>query len=319
MHVVRFFDKLYGLESKQASCLALGCLSIVTTFSRLLPHSLYVFLRRILTALLVSDPLRGEIDGQIEVLIPCAEKDNTALQYCIEGAMRNLTNVTRIVVATPASNVEGLINIFKSNPLVQVVNESQFLPQSIQDFITDEMPRQIRGWATQQAIKIWGALSSPSKATLVLDSDTILLKKRTLLDENGRQVLLAAHEYHEPYFAQLTSHWPELSGKAPCSFVAHHQVFCKEVLLEMFPGGSKDIVRWLNGGDLQATGAPFSEFESYGQFIISKQNHNYRFAKWANSSLPREILDGLPVGDSQSFLSSQFCNHFSVSVHSYNT
>lgn len=319
MNVVRFFDKLYGLESKQASRLALGCLSIVTAFSRLLPQSLYVFLRRILTALLVSDPLQREITGQIEVLIPCAAKDNTALQYCIEGAMRNLTGVTRIVVATPASNAEELINIFRSLPLVHVVDESRFLPQSIQDFIAEEMPRQMRGWATQQAIKIWGALSSPSKATLVLDADTILLKKRTFLAENGRQVLLAAHEYHAPYIDQLRSHWPELSGKAPCSFVAHHQVFCKEVLLEMFPSGSKDVVRWLKDGDLEATGAPFSEFESYGQFMISRRNDNYRFAKWANSSLPMEILDGLPVGESQSFLSSQFSNHFSVSVHSYNT
>jgi hypothetical protein len=301
------------------SSAAIASLRVAKPLVRIIPEGVYVFIRRFLSAVLISDPLQKKESGEIEVIIPCSAKDNVALQYCVSGALRNLQNVTRIVIVTPEANVGVLTAIFDAYPSVSVESEGQFLPESVQDCIKKDLPANVRGWAAQQAIKIWGSLSSNARATLVLDADTILLKSRTLFTNEGHQVLLATHEYHLPYVKHFTRNWPRVSPGAPCSFVAHHQVFSREIMIEMFPGGAKSLIEWLKSGDTQTTGAPFSEFESYGQYLYANRRFAAHLAKWGNSSLPIEILEGVPVTHSQEFLSSQFRNHFSISVHSYNS
>jgi hypothetical protein len=266
------------------------------------------FLRKLLSDIQPSNPLKSWNAPNIDVLIPCHPKDLLNLQIVLEGVKRNVMNpVHSIRLVTTKSGVARMKQEF---PHLTVECEDQYLSTPLLEFISVNVPPSRRGWIVQQVIKINGSLSSDTIATLVLDSDTVLLRPKTYLDARGRQSLSFAYEYHQPYKEHQVL---TFGGRNhPMSFVTHYQLFYKPLLLEIFPCSEKSLINWLENGNY-TLGSAVSEYDSYGEWVYLNKRKYAALSKWGNQS----ISIGLENFASYQELKDSYPKFSSISAHSY--
>ena len=313
----KFFDLLFISKGRKTSTAAIALAVAVNKVRRIFPEAIFIFVRRILASLIVPDSGSPSPTLEFEAVIPCSSKDNAIIGYCVQGLLENASGCSLVSIVTPVSNVEDIKSIFREVPQVQVFAEEAFLPKRLLEFIQTSVPPAIKGWTIQQVIKIHFAQNSSHKATLAMDADTVLLKPRRFFYGENQQLLVATHEYHTPYREHILRVWPKIYKLFELSFVPHHQLMQKELVRSMFGEDEEGILRWLAYGNF-SEGNPFSEYESYGQFLLNEMpRERYSVAKWGNASLSRSYLHGVRIEDSQAYLIALLPNHFSVSLHSY--
>ncbi len=239
---------------------------------------------------------------QIDVVIPCVEKDLLTLNLCIRGIRENGTNIRRIIVVS-------------RNPLTDEAewfNESDY-PFSFQDvaaalanhtfLLTEQLLQKgsRTGWYYQQLLKLYAPLVIPdiSPNVLILDADVIFLRPVTFLNKNYAGMYNPGFEYNPPYFQHAKRLIPRFYKCFPqYSGISHHMIFQRPVIealleeIEHHHGVSfwQIFCQLVDPQHLFHSGA--SEYEIYFNYIFARSNQvSIRKLKWKNIQKLSEIQE----------------------------
>jgi hypothetical protein len=268
----------------------------------------------------------AECDVPLEVLIVSSHKDLEVLPYTIESILNKCVNpidcVTLIVpkkALNPASRI--LENITHSTVTFCVLDEEKLVSQDFRIHLKERYGDRY-GWVLQQVLKLNYVLNCDRRGLLIVDADTILLKKTGFLQFDGRQTLLVSSELHKMYFHKLkllgfslTEPW--------ISTVTHHMLFqpslLKTALNEIHAKSAEDVIRALESKDLTPNDvlSPFSiDYELYGQWMINNERGKVSLKLTQNIELKRDLKSFEQVKEllSEDQLNLKFA---SASLHSY--
>jgi len=256
-------------------------------------------------------------NDQIDVVIPCVEKDLLTVNLCIQGIRENGANIRRIIVVSSKQ--------FTSE--AEWFDESHY-PFSFQDVatalakddpsLTKELLREgsRAGWYYQQLLKLYAPLVIPdiSPNVLVLDADTIFLNPVRFLNDHNGGMYNPGWEYYLPYFQHAAYLIP---GFYKCfhdySGISHHMIFqrpviellLKEVENQYQAPFWKTFCLLVDPNELFRSGA--SEYEIYFNYLFARTDQaSIRLLEWSNIERMSEI---------EGFKKRGF--HY-VSLHSYN-
>ena len=147
---------------------------------------------------------------------------------------------------------------------------------------------------------------------LVLDADTVYISPQVFVID-GKMVMLHSDEHHQPYF-DVYQKLIGNSARTPLSFTSHQMLFSKEKLV----GLRKRIEQihettWFDAILLNIDKnleSSFSEYETYGQWVLAHYPDEIVREYWFNKHLPRTLL-------SDDRWSRNIDNLRSISFHSY--
>ena len=249
------------------------------------------FLRSLASVSQPIDPLvRSRSLPEISVVIPFVEKDLATLEMAVLAAGQTIRNpVSEIVIATPrAPEGEGpafekaesfalLAGVIDRHPEVSLAFDEDIVGETFLSLL-QENGLSLDGWSKQQILKFKAVLGAKSAATLVLDSDTVLLTEKTWFSKDEKQILQFSEEFHRPY-RNLMKDWIGLVPSLPVSFVTHHQLMQKEFVSEIF-SGDEAFLSWCRLA--KTPGNKMSEYETYGHYVVENHPTRVEFASWSN-------------------------------------
>jgi hypothetical protein len=175
----------------------------------------------------------------LDVIIPCAKKDQPNLNRCIQSIQTYCSNIRRIIVVSSSRLTQK----------AEWFNENQY-PFSKTDVgcylggkdslearsIIKKSPEYI-GWYYQQLLKLYAPFVIPNLSSniLVVDADTIFLNPVEFLNAEGGALIAPKNEYHIPYFEHMATFLTGLRRlDVRFSGIAHHMVFQKPILEALF-------------------------------------------------------------------------------------
>ena len=197
-----------------------------------------------------------------------------------------------------------------------MLGEDSVIPENSRNALREVFGERY-GWILQQLLCVAYASSSGAEGVLLMDSDTVLTRKRSLLD-SGKQLLMVSLERHDPYYQFLNSLHP-LFGIMDDTFVTHHMIAqprqLREILELTCGGGIQDLIeKLLELADAEALSSVCVDFELYAQAMVKLHANDVVYAKWSNASAPRsEALSGVDFAR----IEQRFRDYCSVSFHSY--
>jgi hypothetical protein len=136
-------------------------------------------------------------------------------------------------------------------------------------------------------------LISETENYLVIDADTILTKSQ-VYENDGKFVLLISDEYHIPYF----NNYYKLTGQVPkskLSSVTHSMLFNKTILNNLKSHIEEyNKLNWIdsiisNIDKNELSG--FSEFETYGLWVLDNFSDKYIREYYFNKSLKQSKIE----------------------------
>jgi len=211
------------------------------------PHHL----RKLVSLMQPKNPLSNENLPIINIAIPCHSKDFHNLSLVIQGVINSVQNpIGEIQLITPVENVNQLRLL---HPECCVIADEDVLTTELQNTINAHYPPAKRGWIKQQVIKFRVTILNETVATLILDSDTMLIQPKVWIDSHHRQLLEFSYEFHDVYKA----HQETFSGSKGFlfSFVTHYQLMKKEAVIEIFGSKGEKLPLWLTSGDCSESSA----------------------------------------------------------------
>jgi Family of unknown function (DUF6492) len=237
---------------------------------------------------------RSADDSLIDIVIPCIERDLITLPFVVKNARRFLTNRTnRIYIIGP--DKFSLVDFCRLNNLV-FINENNVLPITIKDidyYSIDGCDR--RGWLFQQLLKLAADSFVEAPSYYVVDADTVLMSPQSII-ENDKIILNISDEFHKPYRAA----YERLLGEkplAPVSFVSHQMLFEKKTLAKLkekieFHTNLPWFNAIINTVDCSEISS-FSEYETYGNFLLKYYPNRIKLQYFYNFSLDRAKLKNI--------------------------
>ncbi len=222
---------------------------------------------------------------EVDIILPVIEKDLQTLPLCLRGIQEGINHPIRAIylVAPPTP---ALIRFAEANNL-RFVDEQTVLgytPKEI-GFITDKGENR-SGWIFQQLLKLSACIGT-CRHYITIDADHILLCPHTFITPDHSYVLYRSREYYPPYRRNIVQLLGECRTSVfDLSFIAHKMVFDRERVVQLQQTLSerhhttwdKAIVGSLNRSVI----SPFSEFETYGNFLHPSL---YRSLPWREKSI----------------------------------
>jgi Family of unknown function (DUF6492) len=249
----------------------------------------------------------------IDVVIPCVEKDILILPLVIESARLYVMHPIGIFFVIGPNNDQ--IKEVCARHGCQFLDENNVLPiqRGSVKYVANGIDRS--GWIFQQLIKLNADIICNSKYCLVMDADTVFVKHQSFVHQ-GKVTFNCSDEYHSPYFktySKLTGYQPGI----PLSFISHHMMFDREKLAAL-KSHIKDksgkewycaIIAALDSQEMSS----FSEYETYGNFVLKRFKESVNLEYWFNVALARkDIVENLKELEERF---SRTCK--SVSFHDY--
>ena len=168
------------------------------------------------------------------------------------------------------------------------------------------------GWVTQQLLKLSAVLMSSQRATLIVDADTILLRRRTWLAQDGRQILMAP-EWYRSLWTEDVERYLGLSKTLPFSFITHQQLMQRDLVEKLFGGDGQKLLSWALSARRR-----IAEYETYGTYLAEVYPERAVMARFGNyeAALREHVADvRTEVGFHE--LSRKLDGQLSLSVHHY--
>jgi len=221
-------------------------------------------------------------------------KDFDVLPHSVLGALRHVKNPVEaidVVSPSPQEAEAALANSVPATTPVSFVHDSDLVSEDLREELTRDLSTH-GPWATQQLIKVLMALRHSPQPTLVIDSDTVLLRDKVWLDSNGQQ-LLYFRGYTNPRYQHYMRSWGMSDIDDVRSFVTHHMLFQPEILetalLETFGSTqARTLVEAIISSARQLGFPEFSlDYELYGNVLWSQRPQNYFLDKYSNIGLAR--------------------------------
>lgn len=241
----------------------------------------------------------------IDIVIPTTNKDFSQLEKVILGARQFISHeIKNIFIVAPFSS--EILKISEKLGCIYI-NENTLTDIKKIDITYKVNGIDRSGWLYQQILKLSSDKISTQEHFLILDSDTILTKKHNFIYKN-KIIFNHSDEYHLPYYAAFRKIFG-YDKVSSLSFVCHYMLFTKKYLKEMKREmASQNNSTWekaIISNVLYNESSGFSEYETYGNFML--KNHKNRVIReyWFNisvSSIPKCVPNYIK----------------SVSLHSYN-
>ena len=277
------------------------------------------------------DPLKRIRDlPEIELIIPFVEKDLEALPLVLEHAIRNVRNpIARTVLITPKDasgtrprftrddSPKRLDALLSAHPDAVVRYDQDILGAPLLDELNERFGRGDRnaGWVTQQLIKLSAAMQSESAASLILDSDTILLSAKTWFTPRRVQLLQVANEYHSDFMRHVAMFFG-VPKTLRLSYVTHHQLMQRDVVREMFPHGSESLLEWWKSST-DPIGRDLGDYEAYGSYLVHHYPERVAFGSFGNLFSPHLTKFLKDIESTHSTPAELIPDYCSVSFHSW--
>jgi len=223
----------------------------------------------------------------IDVVIPLIEKDLQTAGVCIDALIKySLNPINKIYLVSPRTS--KIINFALSKNL-EFINEDDISPLNSKQIIDYTKSIFLTGWLKQQLIKLSvNLIPGISEHILLLDSDTILIKKQYFIC-NKHSVLKFSDEYHFRYklannFILNDSHF------SPLSYIAHHQLVHKFYInrLKIDIENMHKKKWYFVFLDAFIRYQRVSEYELYAHYIIKNHKSKYKIQYWFNCNKKRK-------------------------------
>ena len=256
----------------------------------------------------------------IEILIVAAGKDLDLLPHALKSALENSLNpIVKLTVIIPNLEKVRCEQILSSQ--ADQLNVNILLED---DLIQDDIRAELRikfkeryGWVLQQLLPLEYILKSEAKGVLLLDADTILVRKVAWLRSNNCQKMMVTFDYHRPYYEVLEK-LIECGIKPKVIFVPHHMLLQPNYLKEIFDLFNLCNVRELSKllityADERDQSPLCVDFELYAQGMMKLHRDKLELRKFSNAPVERGLFRSLPD------LYKDYSNYNSVSLHHYLT
>lgn len=281
------------------------------------------YVRRIAAATdLPIDSLPADLPlPMIDIVVVAAGKDVDMLPKVLRyGGNASRNAVRRAILVVPHHELHHVSNSLRQAGSdydfdVEVRCEDDVVSPSTRNAI-HQVPAVRYGWILQQALKLQTVVSSEAPGCLVIDADTLLLRPRTWLTADGRQVLTPTFEFQEPYYRFLSElgvlRWPPKR-----SFTSHHMLMQPSVLRSVLNRASLESVEaWVHAYlRHQSYGGArdyLNDYELYAQGLMNLEPGRVHLEKWSNVGVARSA-----AALSDDSLHGLAKSHCSVSMHSY--
>jgi len=226
----------------------------------------------------------------IDVFIPIIKKDLFILPSVISSLKKVAHNINNVYIVSPAE--KEIINFCKENH-VKFIFEEEIL--SIKKADINYRPNTIdrSGWLYQQLLKLSADIVCNSDYILLLDSDTVFLKKQVFINNNKIRLNYSKKEKHNPYIDFIYKIFPEFSI-FPYSFVTHHFFLEKNVLSEI-----KNSIKYRTNLDWHLAIidnidydelSSFSEYELLGNYYYNKYKNKVFFSDFKNIAVSEKCF-----------------------------
>jgi len=269
-----------------------------------------------------KDYLAGSFDKSIELVFVSIKKDFPVLVESIKFAKLSISKYQNggVRVIVPESEVSECEELFSKADLdgITVVSENLLItPDSLMLLRSTFKGR--ANWVLQQILKVQAVLTSTSDASLIVDSDTLLLTRRPWFSANGSQLLTPSYEYNAPYYSFLAR--LSISDQNPkYTFISHHMLMQKLELAKTFQalewGEVNDMVEYICKNASAELESPICvEYELYAQSLLRRSPNKVHFGIWGNVSVSRTFL-GRVLNSKFIMMVLNRCFH-SVSLHSW--
>src|SRR3989338_866531 len=236
------------------------------------------------------------IPEPVDVIIPCSEKDRDSLEYCIEG-IRQQEEVRRIIVVSK-ERITKNAEWFPEDRFPFTCRDiaCEICQDEAEGAAVISAPGNRMGWIYQQLIKLYSAFVIPgiSSNVLLIDADTVFLKKVRFLANRGVPLFNVGDEYHLPYFEHMAKLIPGIHRMIPNnSGITHHMLVQRSILKDLFDTVFcihhvdfwKAFCRCIEKSEMGKSAA--SEYEIYFNFVLANTNqYKLRNFFWANSTYP---------------------------------
>ncbi len=205
----------------------------------------------------------------------------------------------RKVIFVGSSELEKLVNESDLGDRAGFVNENDIIPfQDVYDCMKEvmsdilcgrELPRGLAGWYYQQFLKMKYSAICEDEYYMTWDGDTVPCKCFSMFNADGKPYFDMKHEYHEEYFITLENILPGIKKVTEKSFISEHMLFNSSYMKELIAAiesnkNIKGAVFWekiLNAIRIEHIQEnSFSEFETYGSYMMSKHPEVYDYRSW---------------------------------------
>ena len=244
----------------------------------------------------------------ITMIIPTIPKDYTRVKRDF-GLYFDYLPIKEIVFVGPAELEQAVADSvvgFERADSVRFINENDLIPYS--EFI-EGMKARIRsegfeigdnsrpGWYYQQFLKLAYASVCKDDYYLVWDSDTIPLRKISFFDQQGRPFLDTKREYNPGYFRTIKNLFG-FDKAIEQSFISEHMLFSKSLVIKMLDeicalplNGDSFFEKIMYAVDIDNMKLGFSEFETYGTWIMNRHPDYYVIREWKSMRRANIFVD----------------------------
>ena len=229
----------------------------------------------------------------LEILIVCKATDSDLLINCIIHAYAQSENpVSQISIMVPNEEISHVSSLVQSLDLgvpLEILNEDEFISTNAKKLILEKRADRF-GWILQQILVCNFLLRTHAQHVLVVDADTLILRKQIWVDNSERQILMPSLEFHKPYYDFLVSQ-SELFGTPTWSFISHHMLFQTKYFRQMMNlwGADTDLLlRSALKFSSKEEASPFDlKYEPYAQYMLNNHRSLVNLTKWSNVSLKK--------------------------------
>lgn len=305
-------------------------------FGRDLLLRFYLFLRAIIgkslqldlsrlktaTAFRVIDRKAGSFNKKIELIFVSTDKDFSLLPLSIKAGLRSVSHyeVSGVRVIVPDKSVlscNKILSALNLEKAIKVIAESNYVTQGDRKLLIETFGERAN-WVMQQVLKVNAVLDSKADGSLIIDSDTVLLRKRSWFDTNGKQLLQPSFEYNLPYY-QFLKKLNICSSNPKYTFISHHMLMQSHIFRAILSKlGFKDMSSFIQftceNADLSTESPVCIEYELYAQGLLKFFPNEFFLGSWSNVSIRRTFFGQFKTIFSQRMLSFLFN---SASFHSW--
>lgn len=221
----------------------------------------------------------------IDVLIPAIEKDLATLPYVIDAVRTHVKHpIGEILIIAPKK--QRMIEFCRAKNCT-FIDENTVLPITKKDIHYRSRTWERSGWLFQQLLKLNGDKLCTADYFLVIDADTVLITPH-LFRQKGKTIFYSRNWSQPEYFVT----YKKLMGRrasSSSSFVTHYMLFERKKLYQMKREiEAKHQKPWYSAilSSMNRTKQfAFSEFETYGNYLYSKDRGGMRIKKARNKGL----------------------------------
>lgn len=270
-----------------------------------------------------SLPASSDLDPfqcpEIEILIVCKSSDSDLLINCISHAYNQSANsVSLISIIVPNDEIQRMASLFFGINLgarVEILSEDELISTSAKKLILEKRPDRF-GWILQQILVCNFLLRTEAQYVLVVDADTLILRKQIWVDKNEKQILMSSLEFHKPYYDFLSSQ-SELFGTPNTSFISHHMLFQTKYfqkMMSLLGVNSEELLERALTFSSKEEASPFDlKYEPYAQYMLRNHRDLITLTKWSNVSLKKSL--GIDVAGQLNGQRSDLDRYNSLSLH----